>query len=565
MKIAIYARKSKLTDKGESIENQISTCKDYIMTWCNIDKTHIEFTIYKDEGFSGGNTDRPQFQKLIKDAKKRKFNILVCYRLDRVSRSVSDFTNTYELLQQYNIEFISVKEQFDTSTPLGRAMLNISMVFAQLERETIAERIKDNMLALAKTGRWLGGTTPAGFISSPIEYIDHDMRAKKMFKLIVNPEEMQKVKTIYSKFFELRSLRSVESYLLINDIYTRKNCKYSPDTIKDILTNPTYVVADESIYHYFKGLGCQICNEPISFDGKHGLMVYNRTSQSGKKRASRPYEDWIISIGQHEPLILGEQWILIQNILASNTGKAFYNKQDMQYGLLTNLIKCKLCHSRMKIKKGKVNSKGETAYVYVCSTKDISRRHKCNVANIIGQDADTDVLDYLLELSQDQSFMQEILSANQLTITRSIEETNNQVKELNETIQAKKKAIDNLMGQLAKLPADSSIAAIYMNQLASIDKEIKEITDKITMLRNTEDNQKFISVNIDSVRAAFDQLKYMNTTTDIKLKRSIIRTIIDYITWDGENLHVELFGQEELKQGLPTTHLWSDSKCHSNG
>ena len=101
MKIAIYSRKSVFTGKGESIENQIELCKEY----CNKNYLgeKIEYLIYEDEGFSGGNTNRPQFQQLLKNAKTKKFNALICYRLDRISRNVADFSTTLELLQANNI------------------------------------------------------------------------------------------------------------------------------------------------------------------------------------------------------------------------------------------------------------------------------------------------------------------------------------------------------------------------------------------------------------------------------------------------------------------------------
>ena len=143
MKIAIYSRKSVFTGKGESIENQIQLCTDYINSHYSISKDNI--FVYQDEGYSGGNMNRPMFKKLLDDANNKKFNCLVCYRLDRISRNVSDFSSLIEHLNKLNIDFVSIKEQFDTSTPMGRAMLYISSVFAQLERETIAERVRDNM------------------------------------------------------------------------------------------------------------------------------------------------------------------------------------------------------------------------------------------------------------------------------------------------------------------------------------------------------------------------------------------------------------------------------------
>ena len=115
-KIAIYSRKSRFTGKGESIENQIELCRQYI---------HIHFTdikdedilIYEDEGFSGGNTERPQFKKMMKDAREHDFSAIVCYRLDRISRNIGDFAKLIEELNALQISFVSIKEQFDTSSP----------------------------------------------------------------------------------------------------------------------------------------------------------------------------------------------------------------------------------------------------------------------------------------------------------------------------------------------------------------------------------------------------------------------------------------------------------------
>ena len=124
MKAAIYSRKSKFTGKGESIENQIQLCKEHGMKYLGLSED--DFTVYEDEGFSGGNTNRPQFQKLIKDAKAKKIDILICYRLDRISRNVSDFSQLIKDLNKYNVNFISIREQFDTTTPMGRAMMYIA-------------------------------------------------------------------------------------------------------------------------------------------------------------------------------------------------------------------------------------------------------------------------------------------------------------------------------------------------------------------------------------------------------------------------------------------------------
>lgn len=139
-------------------------CQNYIKNkFSNI--KDIQISIYEDEGFSAKNTARPQFKMMLKHMRTDKPNFIVCYRLDRISRNVGDFSAFIEELNHLDISFICIKEEFDTSKPMGKAMMYIASVFSQLERETIAERVRDNMMMLAKTGRWLGGKPPLGYTS----------------------------------------------------------------------------------------------------------------------------------------------------------------------------------------------------------------------------------------------------------------------------------------------------------------------------------------------------------------------------------------------------------------
>jgi len=320
MIIAIYSRKSKITEKGDSTHNQIQSCKNYVRQFFS----DIENIItYVDEGFSGGNTNRPMFQKMMVDAGNNKFDVLICYRLDRISRNIAQFSSTYEILQKHNIEFVSVKEQFDTSSPIGRAMLSIAMVFAQLERETIAERIRDNMHALACSGRWLGGTCPTGFKSEVIEYYDKHLNKKKMFKLSPIPEEVNLIILIFNTFLKLQKLRQVESYLLEQSIKTKNNRNFSAATIRDILINPVYTWADQEIYMYFQLLGAKVCGDISNYNGTYGIATYNRTDQENKSPKPKNIDQWIIAIGKHQGIISGSKWIKVQKIIKKNKRSKF--------------------------------------------------------------------------------------------------------------------------------------------------------------------------------------------------------------------------------------------------
>mgnify|MGYP003106125776 FL=1 len=139
LRIGIYPRKSVYRDNSDSVQVQIKACKDYATLMFH--DQQLEFKVYdKDEGFSGKNTHRPSFNELMNDVESDALDIVIVYKLDRISRSVKDFSEIYEKLQKHNVSFLSVKESFDTSTPMGRTVMYILSAFAQLERENIAAR-----------------------------------------------------------------------------------------------------------------------------------------------------------------------------------------------------------------------------------------------------------------------------------------------------------------------------------------------------------------------------------------------------------------------------------------
>jgi len=254
--LATYSRKSWFTEKGESIENQIEMCRNYILS--HIPEARSEnIYIFEDEGFSGKNTKRPQFQKMMQEVNKNKFKYVVCYKLDRISRSVIDFSNLIHELDSKGVRFISIKEQFDTSTPMGRAMMYITAVFAQMERETIAERVRDNLMLLARTGRWLGGPTPIGFTAEKTKEVLIDGKTKSASYLKEN-DDIKTVKLIFEKFSEFGSLNSTVNYLRDNSIKTVNDKDFTRTTTRKILRNPVYCIADEDSLDYFTGANSNV-------------------------------------------------------------------------------------------------------------------------------------------------------------------------------------------------------------------------------------------------------------------------------------------------------------------
>ena len=184
---AIYARQSVDKKDSISIESQIEFCK-YELKGGNCKE-------YKDKGYSGKNTERPQFQQLMRDIESGLVRKVVVYKLDRISRSILDFAKMMDFFQKYEVEFVSSTEKFDTSTPMGRAMLNICIVFAQLERETIQKRVQDAWYSRCQRGFKMGGKTPYGFRTEP--YVMDGVRTKK---LVIEPTEAAFVRQMYEMY-----------------------------------------------------------------------------------------------------------------------------------------------------------------------------------------------------------------------------------------------------------------------------------------------------------------------------------------------------------------------------
>ena len=415
----IYSRKSKFTGKGESIENQIELCRQYIAMHFG-EEAAENVLVYEDEGFSGGNLERPQFKKMMKDSQKIAFAAIVVYRLDRISRNISDFSSLIEELGRLGIDFVSIRESFDTSSPMGRAMMYIASVFSQLERETIAERIRDNMHELAKTGRWLGGTTPTGYASESESKITVDGKERKAYKLKPIPEEIQLVKTIFEVFMETGSLSKTDQYLLEHRCVTKRGKQFTRFAIRGILTNPVYMIADETAYQYLKENNVDLFAERSEFDGEHGVMAYNRTLQRpGKANQIRPMEEWIVAVGKHPGIIAGSDWVRVQAMLDVNKSKS-YRRPRSNVALLSGLLRCGECGDYMRPKlTNRRTAEGELIYTYMCSTKERSHGTVCSMKNCNGNTLDAKIIEEIRKLSADKETLAKLLAQTKKVISGS--------------------------------------------------------------------------------------------------------------------------------------------------
>lgn len=551
-KIAIYSRKSKYTGKGESTYNQIEACKRKIELTFEDANLEKDILIYEDEGFTGYNTNRPDFQKMLKDVRDNKLKAVVFYKLDRISRNVSDFSNLVIEFDNYNVSFLSATESLENVTPSGRAMMFMISVFAQLERDTIAERIRDNMIELAKTGRWLGGTTPTGFKSEQIENITIDGRKRRLYKLSPIKEEISVVKILFDKMRELKSQSKLETYTIQNDIKTKNGKVYTRWSLKNILTNPVYAMADRDTLEYFKQFDMEIYADEKEFDGTHGLMVYNKTEKKKNQIVKKDYSDWIVAIGKHEGIVSGKEWVKIQEIIDENSNMK-YRKPSVSNCILSGVLHCAYCGSFMRAKLRKnlvVDEFGRRKFDYMCELKEKSRKQKCQCKNINGLETDDLVLEEIKKITTPTSNISKALKKMSSDIVNKEQRKSQEAKTLKSIISKNEKDIDLLLEKIKYIDVD--LLDDLQNEIKKLKKINEELENQVEKLTNNynevkdKDTADLLLNVLNTYVESFDIL-------DLNTKRNMIKMLVSSIATDGDSITINFIGSRKMKNGnFPT-------------
>lgn len=355
---AIYARQSVYREDSISIESQIERCK--------FEAENNDYKIYEDKGFSGKNTDRPQFQAMINDIKSGRITHVVVYKLDRISRSLMDFAFIIAMFQEYNVEFISCNEKFDTSTPMGRAMLNICMIFAQLERETIQMRVIDAYRSRSKKGFFMGGKVPYGY-----NLTDTVIDGIKTSMYVENPIESEHIKIMYTMYANpSNSLGDIVKYLNKNGIVHNRGKSWCTSRISEILRNPAYVMADADIYRFFAGKGTEIINPVEDFIGTNGCYIYK--NGSSKRKCNSILDDKTLVLAPHKGFISSELWLECRIRCMNNKQSTKTNKARNSW--LSGKVKCGNCGNGLNLAK----SKTKMGRYFLCGTMLATKKAACH-------------------------------------------------------------------------------------------------------------------------------------------------------------------------------------------
>lgn len=513
MVIAIYPRKSVYRDNSDSVQVQVQLCKEYASIIYK--DQELEFRIYdKDEGFSGKNTNRPSFQQMMNDVKANLIDVVMVYKLDRISRNVQEFSSMYEVFQQHHVSFISVKEAFDTTTPMGRTVMYILAAFAQLERENTSERVTDNMHALGASGKWTGGKLPSGMKS-----IRKKNGAKEHSYLVVDPDNIWLPKLLYQLLLDGYSITRIERHCRNHGIKSQTGKFLNTSQIYNILTNPVYCQNSIDAWYYFHDAGCSLPEQSL-FDGKNGLIGYGKT-KSGSTQKKQDISSWSIAIGIHEPVLSSEDWIAAQKRLGTNKQ---LRTAKHEVGILKGVLKCS-CGSRMDVRTYYKN--GTRFSYYFCDKMFRQGKEVCNSEYIRIETIEEAFINQLRKIRLSPSGLKiinkNISGRNPDTIRSSIRQTDD--------------AIRNLTTALSK-SMDSPAMNYIIQQISELDKQKKTLEFELrkTLLqeaanKSAEEEEKEIYQNICYLLDNFEEISYSG-------KNELIKKIIKKCVYDGDSMRI---------------------------
>ncbi len=338
---AIYTRKS-LEDAVEKEFNSIDAQRDageaYVRSqkangWTLLDKR------YDDYGFSGGNVNRPALKELLADCEAGRVDVVVIYKLDRLSRSICDFAELSKSFDKWGVTFVSVTQEINTSTSSGRMMLNILMTFAQYEREVIAERIRDKKAATRRKGKWDGGVLPYGYALS-----DH--------KLVERPDESGTARRIFARYLEIQSPKTIARELNAEGTLRRSGKPWTPRQIGDMLRNVTYI-------------------GKVSYKGE-------------------------VFEGEHDGLIDQETWDAVQKYMDGNIPVGSKGRTLDSEAPLKGILRCGRCGGAMT--PAYTYRNGVRFRYYVCVKDSKRAEHECPIRRIAAGEIEGRVIECLENL-----------------------------------------------------------------------------------------------------------------------------------------------------------------------
>ena len=500
-KCGLYVRVSteRQAVEGESLDEQEERLREF----CRVRNWKV-VKVYREEGKSAKDTNRPAFKELLKGIENGLIDTLVVKKLDRLSRSIIDFEKIYNFLQSHHVDLVSLHENFDTTTAIGRAVVRIVMVFAQLEREQTAERTLDVMEHRAKEGLWNGGYPPLGY----------DL---KDGKLVVNSKEAKVVKLIFEKYLEFASYTKVAKWLneqgyRTKEFISRRSKKQGGSEFIDtyiarVLKHPVYI-------------------GKIKYKGK----LYD---------------------GQHTPIIDEETFNLVQEIIKSNYKRTSSIKRQTKHKfLLEGLLKCGVCGSYMTPTWAK--SKGRRYFYYECTSNQHKGRGTCEGGSIRADLIENLVLERMKEISQNEILLYRLVhdaSAEAKAKVDKLEEKRVilklRIKELEDKGRKYTRQLVEIKGKAAE--------RFLLKEIEEVENQLKELEKELTAIESEIQRLKEYVLNAELIKDSFKYLSKIFPQLSQPEQKGLLKMLIKEIVFTPSKISIQFFEipEEEIRLNLP--------------
>lgn len=492
IRCAIYTRKS--TEEGldmdfNTLDAQRESAEAYIASMKHEGWVCLpEF--YDDGGFSGGNMDRPAFKRLMTDVEAGKIDCLMVYKVDRLSRSLLDFTRIMETLDKHKVSFVSVTQQFNTTHSMGRLTLNILLSFAQFEREIIAERTRDKMAAARRKGKWTGGMPVLGY--------DVDARGGK---LIVNALEAARVRGIFDLYIERQSL-----------LATAQELNQRGWTTKKWITKKGFERGGKPFNK--NNLSCLLGN--VLYLGK---LTYK----------DEEFE------GEHEAIVDEKVWKAVRKLLRSNGrngGTAARNKHD---ALLKGLLYCASCDAVMI---QSITTRGQKRYrYYVCSHAQKNGWDSCPTKSLPAAEIEAFVIDRIRCIGRDRKLSAKTLEQAQRQYQEKIEKLTGEHRTLESDLRRQRIEQRDLVKEAAREGEGESATvarlADIQERMEGSEKRIVEINLELATLKGETIEERELAAAVASFDPVWEGLSGRE-------KSRLLHLLIQRISYDGEKETISL-------------------------
>lgn len=477
MKVAAYIRVStdEQADKGNSLNEQQERLAAYCiaMGW---QKPHF----FIDDGYSAKNLKRPAMQKMIKSVEKNLFDIVLTAKLDRLCRNLLELLQLVKLFEDHKCNYVSSSEGFDTTTAAGKMVLQILGAFAEFERGRNSERVKDNMISLAKNTSKALGKTCYGY-----NVIDGEYQ--------INEEEAKHVRYMFELAEQGHGHRMIAKYLNGAGITTRQGKAWDQVNVKRLITNKTLM----------------------------GTNEYNKRDSSKDKVEIRDKTSWIIKENNHPAIITPEQFESVQNKLRSRS-IAHKHAENESY-ILTGLVKCKHCGGNMKGSTSRMKrpNKLYTYHKYICSSYVLG--YGCKHHAVHRDDIESGIIDRVKEIAKGSTKPINIKVSLSKTLDEEIKSINLQLSKLDKKIQKQIEAYEEDLITRNDLKAATD----------RVEAERIKLNEQLSKLANrsgnTEDLKRTASNLIEDI-TGIDRIKAKNALRELIDKIEVEGEVID-ITW----------------------------------